>query len=366
MDDHLTRRHFLQGTLAGGATTLASAFYPMNGGNMMNVPNNQQIPADFYNMESLNLLEQALPFAGIPTFMKMPYSRDPEVLGRADLVVMGIPFDCGTSNRSGTRMGPRAIREQSFYASAFQPIYPWTDDITQTKRIIDFGDIVALPGTGVVEMMLASTEFAASEIFKAGARLLSLGGDHTLPYGPIRAASKKFGKVALIHIDSHQDSYDSEELGLGISFINHGTFATGLVNEGHIDVSQSSQVYIRTIQPPSPNGGYNIIYANDALAMGPEALAERVRSRIGANTPVYITLDVDALDPAFAPGTGSPVAGGPTTHEMRRFLKALDGLNVVGADVVEVNPLYDPTQATAIVGATLAIDLLYLMAHAPK
>lgn len=366
MDDNLTRRRFLQATLAGGATTLAGGLYPTLDAKGVNLPDNQQIPADFYNIELLNLLEQALPFAGIPTFMKAPYSRSPEVLRQADLVVMGIPFDCGTSNRSGTRMGPRAIREQSFYVSAFQPIYPWTDDLTQTKRIIDFGDIVAFPGTGVVEMMLDATEFAATEIFNAGARLLSLGGDHTLPYGPIRAAAKKFGQVALIHIDSHQDSYDSEELGLGISFINHGTFATGLVNEGHIDVAQSSQVYIRTIQPVSPNGGYNIIYANDALAMGPEAVAQQVRARIGANTPVYITLDVDALDPAFAPGTGSPVAGGPTTSELRRFLKALDGLNVIGGDVVEVNPLYDPTQATAIVGATLAIDLLYLMAHAPR
>lgn len=300
-----------------------------------------------------------LPFAGLNSFMKLPYTRQ---LTGAQLVVMGIPFDSGTTYRSGSRFGPRAVREQSSYAASFRPIYPWTDDIIAQYRMIDFGDVVALPGTAAVDMMLQMTEAVAARIFAAGARLLSIGGDHTLPYGPIRAAAKHFGSVALIHIDAHQDSYSSED-ELGIRYINHGTFATDLALEGHIDVAQSSQVYIRTIQPSTPGGGYQIIYANEALAMQPEALAAQVRARIG-NAPVYITLDIDALDPAFAPGNGSPVAGGPSTGEMRRFLHALDGLNIIGADVVEVNPMFDQTQATAIAAATLCIDLLHLMAHA--
>jgi agmatinase len=322
-----------------------------------------QLPITPNSAEMLDLLESSAPFAGIPTFMKQPHSRDPQIIQDADLVVMGVPFDSGTSNRPGTRFGPRAIREQSFYAGAFQPVYPWTDDLTQTKKIVDFGDVVAFPGTGAVELMLEMTEAVAAGVLNTGARLLSLGGDHTLPYGPVRAAAKQYGPLALIHIDAHQDSYDSNELGGGFPFINHGTFATGLANEGHIDLSKSIQVYIRTIQPETPGGGYDIVYANNALAMEPEQLAARVRRRVG-NTPVYITLDIDALDPAFAPGNGSPVAGGPTTGEMRRFLKGLDGINVVAADLVEVNPLYDLTGATAIVAATLAIDLLYLLAHA--
>jgi agmatinase len=357
---NMSRRDFMQAGAVGGVAA-------MTGGvpgfiNPQRSPS-QQIPPELIDMDMLNLLEEALPFGGIPTFMKMPYSRAQVDLEQADLVVMGVPFDSGTSNRPGTRFGPRVIREQSLYAGVFQPVYPWAEDLTR-YRILDFGDVVSIPGTGAVELMLAMTEFAAATILRAGARLLSLGGDHTLPYGPVRAAAKQFGQLALVHIDAHQDSYDSAELGVpGSEFINHGTFATGLAKEGHVDVTKSSQVYIRTIQPESPGGGYAITYANDALAMGPEQLAEQVRARAG-DMPVYLTLDIDSLDPAFAPGNGSPVPGGPSTAEMRRFLKGLDGLNIVAADLVEVNPQYDPTGITAIAAAALAVDLLYLMGRA--
>jgi agmatinase len=308
----------------------------------------------------LTLLESTTPFAGIPTFMRLPHTRD--VLG-ADLIVMGVPFDSGTLNRPGTRYGPRAIREQSLYASAFQPVYPWKDDLTQIFKMVDFGDVVSPPGSGAVETMLTLTETAATDIFNAGAGLLSIGGDHTLPYGPVRAAAHKYGPLALIHIDSHQDSADSESLGERTKFICHGTFATDLAKEGHIDLARSSQVYIRTYMEKTPGGGYHVVYANEALQMGPEKLAEIVRERVG-DTPVYLTLDIDGVDAAYAPGTGSPVPGGPSTGEMRRFLKALEGLNIVAADLVEVNPLYDPTGTTAIAGAFLAIDLLYLLGSA--
>lgn len=306
----------------------------------------------------LDELEKGLPFAGLNSFMKLPYSRQ---IDGADLVIMGVPFDSGTTNRSGARFGPRAIREQSYYASAFRPVYPWAEDITQQYRMIDFGDVVPFPGNFALDMMLAQTEAVAARILRTGAGLLSLGGDHTLPYGPVRAAAAQYGALALIHIDAHQDSYSSDD-GTGFRLISHGTFATDLAVEGHIDVSKSIQVYIRTTQPPTP-GGYEITYANDALAMGSERLAERIRARAG-DAPVYITLDIDALDPAFAPGNGSPVSGGASTAEVRRLLQGLDGLNVVAADVVEVNPMFDPTGATSIAAATLAIDLLHLMGHA--
>ena len=209
--------------------------------------------------------------------------------------------------------------------------------------------------------MLQATEAVAAEIFKAGASLLTLGGDHTIPYGPVRAAAKRFGKLALIHLDSHQDSVDSEtELG---GVINHGTFATGLAKEGCIDLPRSSQLYIRTFLPETPGGGYAIVYANEALEMGPEKLAETVKMRVG-DAPAYLSLDIDAVDAASAPGTGSPVPGGPTTGEVRRFLKGLEGIKLIAADLVEVNPLYDPTQVTAIAASFLALDLLYLMAAA--
>ena len=186
---------------------------------------------------------------------------------------MGVPFDSGTFNRPGTRYGPRAIREQSSYAAAFDPIYPWNRKLADACRIVDFGDVASLPGTGVTESMLQATEAVAAEILQAGASLLTLGG-----------------------------------------VINHGTFATGLAKEGCIDLPRSSQLYIRTFLPETPGGGYTIVYANEALEMGPEKLAEQVKGRVG-DAPVYLSLDIDAVDSASAPGTGSPVPGGPTTGD---------------------------------------------------
>jgi agmatinase len=308
----------------------------------------------------LDELEQALPFAGLSSFMKAPVSRS---VKKGNLVVAGVPFDAGATNRPGTRYGPRAIREQSHYATAFLPVYPWPTTLGEKHRIVDFGDIAPFPGSGCLEMMLDMTEAVTSKVLKAGARMLLLGGDHTLPFGPIRAASKHFGKLALVHLDAHQDSYPVPEFE-GHKLYNHGVFATELVAEGCIDVTRSTQAYIRTIQPETP-GGYDIVYANDALRMSPEDLAKRIRDRAG-DSPVYLTLDIDAVDPSHAPGTGSPVPGGPTVGEVRRLLKALEGINLVGADLVEVNPLYDPTEITAVAAAHLAIDILHLMEAGPS
>ena len=295
------------------------------------------------------------PFAGLVTFNRFDYGPD---LEGADLVVLGAPFDSGTANRSGARFGPRAIREQSLYAAALPPVYPWTDDPTAGLRAIDYGDIVAIPGTGAVESLLEQSEAVASEVFGRGAGLLTLGGDHTLPYGPVRAAARAFGPLAMIHLDSHQDSLDTDAFE-GPRLINHGTFATDLVREGAIDAGRSAQLYIRTyLDNP---GGYTIHYAEDARELGPERLAASVRELAG-DAPVYLSLDLDAVDPAFAPGVGTPVPGGPSSGEVRRFLHALDGLDVVAADIVELNPAYDPAQSTAVLAAFLSFDLLYLIA----
>jgi agmatinase len=311
------------------------------------------------NAMILDLLEKSLPFAGLTSFMGLPYTR---TLEGADLVVAGVPFDSGTFYRPGTRLGPRAIREQSVYAAEFQPIYPWDYSLTDRFNLIDFGDIAALPASGGVELMLELSEAVAEEVFKVGAGLLTLGGDHTIPYGPIRAAARHHGKLALIHLDAHQDSVGSDQIAPGYRFINHGTFASDLVTEGCIEPALSSQIYIRTHMPQE---GYQIIYANEAMQTSPEQLAERIKARVG-KAPVYLTLDIDALDSSFVPGTGTPVPGGPSSAEVRRLLKALNGLNIIAADIVEVNPLYDPSQTTAITAAFLAIDLLYLLGNAHK
>jgi agmatinase len=306
---------------------------------------------DKFNLEQL---EDILPFGGSGTFMKTTATKD---IQKGDFVVAGIPFDAGATFRPGTRFGPKAIRDKSHYAAAFQPVYPWQNSLRH--RVIDYGDMVAMPGTGCLEMMLELGYTLANRVLDAGGRLLALGGDHTIPIGIVRAVAKKFGKISLIHLDAHQDSYPVEEFARQ-KIYNHGVFATQLVVEGCIDVSTSTQVYIRTNQPVSPDGGYEIIYANDALQITPEALAEKIKKRVG-NTHAYLTLDIDAIDPAYAPGTGSPVPGGPSTADVRRLLHALKGINLVGADLVEVNPMYDANEITAVAAASLAIDLLQLM-----
>jgi agmatinase len=310
----------------------------------------------------LDLLEKSLPFAGVASFMRLPYTRN---LAGADLVVAGIPFDSGTFYRPGARFGPRAIREQSVYAADFPPVYPWDYSLTERFTLIDYGDIAPVPASGGVELMLQLGEAFAGEVFETKAGLLTIGGDHTISYGPMRAAAKHYGKLAIVHLDAHQDSMSSDQIAPGYRFICHGTFASDLVTEDCIDSALSSQVYVRTHMPPAPGEGYSIIYANEALQLSSEQLAETIKARVG-KAPVYITLDIDALDPAFAPGTGTPVPGGPTSADVRRLLRALDGLNIVAADLVEVNPLYDPAQTTAITAAFLAIDLLYLLGNARK
>jgi agmatinase len=299
------------------------------------------------------------PYAGLVTFNRAEYTQD---LEGADLVVLGVPFDLGALNRPGARFGPHAIRQQSVYTGVLHPVYPWDEDLTSGLRIIDYGDVVPLPGLGAVESLLEMSEAVALEIFQSGASLLSLGGDHTLPYGPVRAAAKVFGTLALIHLDSHQDSLDSDAMPGG-RVLNHATFATDLVKEGAIDPARSAQVYIRTLMD-NPCG-YTIHYAEDARQLGPDKLAAQVRELVG-DSPAYISLDIDAVDPAFAPGVGTQCPGGPTSSEVRRFLKGLNGLDIVAADIVELNPPYDPSQTTAILAANLSNDLLYLMGSARR
>lgn len=309
----------------------------------------------------LAVLENGMPFSGPLSFMRQPQTRE---LGGVDLTVIGVPFDLGATNRVGTRYGPRVVREQSVYVSAFPPLYPWGYDLASEFTVTDFGDVVAIPSAGALEFMMEATQAVVSKVLDAGVNPLCIGGDHTLPYGPIRAAAARYGPLALVHVDAHQDTHDADDVP-ELPILNHGTFAAGLVKEGCIDVHASSQVYIRTHMPQPKLGDYEITYADDALAMGPEALAEKVRAR-AAGRPVYLTFDIDAIDPAYAPGTGSPVPVGATSGDARRFLKALSGIDVVAADLVEVNPLYDSGQITAVLGATLAMDLLYLLGDARR
>ncbi|MBJ7262823.1 MAG: agmatinase [Burkholderiaceae bacterium] len=293
-------------------------------------------------------------FFGLPTFWRLEHTRE---LQGVDIAVMGVPFDNGVSHRSGTRFGPRALRETSIYVGGYQ--HPWPYDARETLKMIDYGDV----GMGISDQgtayMIEDTYRHAKAIYTSGARLFTLGGDHTIPYGMMRAAKEKFGKLAMIHFDSHQDSIS----GRSGTQISHASFAHDLAEEGTVDTRKSAQVFIRTDMPN--DFGYNIICANDAMNRQAADVAKQIKSIVGT-MPVYITFDIDALDPAYAPGTGTPVAGGPTSAFVAEVLQRLVGLNVVGADLVEVAPIYDPTEATRLAAAAVARDLIYLMAHSIK
>lgn len=295
------------------------------------------------------------PYAGISTWCDYPHSQNPEDIKKADIVTVGVPFDLGASNRPGARFAPRAMRDNSKYAIEYSTVYPWDYDIQDACKVIDYGDITGFVGTRATERMLEKTTEHAKTIYENGAFTLALGGDHTIPYGFIRAASAKYGKVALLHFDAHQDSADSKEVDVTC----HGMFSTDLVNEGCIDPERSVQVFQRTLAPNPHN--YKIIDAFSAIGMGTDKMAEEVKA-VAGDAPVYITFDIDAFDNSVAPATGTPVPGGPDAVFIRRLLYALDGLNVVGADIVEVSPPYDaPALPTVNLATFIALDMMYLM-----
>lgn len=300
-------------------------------------------------------VQEHLHYAGMPTWNHTPYTQDVE---DADIVVMGVPFDSGVTFRPGARFGPGAVREQSLIACCFK--YPWEYKLQDRAKVVDYGDVGFWVGAKATAFMVEDTCRHAKKILDAGCKLMTIGGDHTIPYGPIRAASEKYGKLALLHFDSHQDSTRSEENPDGTRNLSHANFAYDLYEEGCIDPACSAQVFIRT---EMTDCGYHVIHAMDALDMTPKELAAKIRS-IVENRPVYLTFDIDALDPAAAPGTGTPVIGGPSSDFVRKVLHGLRGINVVAADMVEVLPDKDPGNITAIAAAALTQDIMYLMNEA--
>lgn len=301
-----------------------------------------------------------VPYAGINTFNHYPYTRE---LEDVDIAIMGIPYDSGVTYRNGAKIGPRGLRDVSMSVFSFN--HRWdTEDFSLAKacpNIIDYGDVGAYYGSLSTQVMFKESYEHAKRILESGANLMTLGGDHTIPYGMVRAASEVYGKLALLHFDSHQDSWPSH------GNYSHANFAYDLWEEGCIDDRHSVQCYIRTdfdMEPGIPVPEYNIIFAPEALDLGPEALAEKIKSVIG-DMPVYLTFDIDSIDPAFAPATGTPVIGGPTSNEALKVLRNLEGLNVVAGDIVCVAPTLDsPAQTTCFVGDAVVQSMMCLMAKA--
>lgn len=289
-------------------------------------------------------------YAGALSFLRRPYSRD---LANADLAIMGVPFDLATSSRSGTRLGPRAIRSASSEL-AWARHWPWEFNPFDRLRAIDFGDCAFDPGRP--EEVPPSIQAWAKHIIDSDTALLTLGGDHFITYPVLMAHAEKHGKgLSLLHFDAHCDTWPDED-----GRVDHGTMFYHAAKDGTVDPSKSMQVGLRTTNDKNP--GFNIIDGREANRLSPEEIGQRIKDTVGDN-PVYLTFDIDCLDPAFAPGTGTPVCGGLSTSHALSILWELRGINIIGMDVVEVNPSYDHADITALAGATIALELICLYAY---
>jgi agmatinase len=290
-------------------------------------------------------------FSNVFSYLGLPLSRDLED-SSIDAVVMGIPYDLGTSGRAGTRSGPTGIRQASANLRWEEQRWPWDFVLADRLKVADYGDVQFLWGDS--EDMLANVEEHAAKITAAGKTLVSFGGDHFVTLPLLRGHAKTHGKLALIHFDAHTDTYDEEEK------YNHGCMFYRAPREGLIDTSKSIQIGIRT-DYDKPQHEYEVINAHRANEQSVADTVAAIRKRVG-NSPAYLTFDIDCLDPAYAPGTGTPVVGGLSSSKALRILQGIADLNIVGFDVVEVSPAYDHAEITALAGATLALQFLHMKA----
>ncbi len=288
-------------------------------------------------------------YSGILSFMRRPLTKD---VGGFDVAVWGVPFDAATSNRPGARFGPRAVREASSIMTG-DPVYPFHHDTFKTLAVADAGDCVfAYDRIGDVPRHIHAQ---AKVLLDQVDMLISIGGDHFVTLPLLRAHVEKHGPLALVQFDAHQDTWDDED-----GMIDHGTMITRAVREGLIDVHHSIQVGIRTHAPA--DYGIGILYGHDVHGAGPADTSAAICDRVG-DTPVYVSFDIDCLDPACAPGTGTPVCAGLSTAQALGILRGLAPLNFVGMDLVEVSPPYDHSAITALAGATIIDMFLGLLAQ---
>ena len=286
-------------------------------------------------------------FGGATSFLRRRYTKD---LSGFDLAVTGVPFDQAVTNRSGTRLGPRAIREASTL-QPYDPPYGWGFDPLGEFAIADYGDL-AFDYAKVADFPDTLTAHIRG-ILNQGAGSVVLGGDHYISFPILKAYAEKFGPLSLIHFDAHSDTWQDDDM----SRIDHGTMFYKAIKLGLIDPATSVQIGIRTVNDDS--WGMNIIDAPQVHEIGPKKTAEKIREIVG-DRPAYLSFDIDCLDPAFAPGTGTPVWGGLSSAQAAAILRGIAGVNLQGGDIVEVSPPFDTTGATAIAGAHVAMEIIAL------
>jgi agmatinase len=296
-------------------------------------------------------------YAGLLTYAGMPYTQDPSGLAGVDVAVVGAPTDDLVSDRPGTRFGPRAIRAASC------PPGPHLEagvDAFAELRVVDFGDAAVVPADPVTTH--AQIEKTVGEVVTAGALPVVLGGDHSITEPNVRAVAARHGAVGLVHFDTHTDT-GTEVFGVERS---HGTPMYRLVRDGHVDSRRYVQIGLRGYWPGEVElawqreQGITAFFMHDVRELGMREVVERAVAAVGAG-PVFLTVDVDVLDPAFAPGTGTPEVGGITPREALAMLRGLAGIDIVGGDVVEVAPQYDTSTVTAQCAAQILFTQLCLV-----
>ena len=288
-------------------------------------------------------------WSGARSFYRRKYTKD---LTGVDVAVLGVPFDTATTNRPGTRFGPAGIRDASCMIAWGLP-YPWGFNPAEKLAVIDYGDVIFDFGHPAKVPSQIATQ--AKEIVAQGVTLLSLGGDHYVTYPLLEAVHATHGPLALVHFDAHSDTWTAED----DEEINHGTMFYHAKQRGLVVPEHSVQIGLRTHNDKTE--GFNILDAAWVHRHGPDAVVAEVK-RIVGNRKAYLTFDIDCLDPAFAPGTGTPVAGGLTSYQALAILRGLTGMNFVAMDMVEVSPPYDHAGITSLAGATLALEFLALLA----
>jgi agmatinase len=296
-------------------------------------------------------------YAGLGTFARLPLN---DQVKDADVAILGVPFDAGTSYRPGARFGPQAIRQASrLLRTAYDPALD--TEPFRTQQVVDSGDVSANPFS--IPEALGAIEEETTRLLDAGTRVVTIGGDHTITLGSLRAVYHHSGPVALVHFDAHLDTWDTY---FGAS-ITHGSFLRRAAEEGLFLDSSSTHVgirgplYDRQDLVSDAELGFRIVHCRELDEIGVRGAVERIRARTGDH-PLYLSIDIDVLDPANAPGTGTPELGGMTSRELLALVQGLSGLNLVGADVVEVAPIYDHAEITSLAAATIVYKLTSLLA----
>lgn len=287
----------------------------------------------------------------ISTFMGVAKATDPKATD-ADVVVSGVPFDLACSGRAGTRMGPNAIRQSTANLIWEGKRWPWDFALEDRLKVCDAGNVDY--AYGEPESLVDNLENHAQRWLSAGKKMLTLGGDHYISLPLLRAHARVHGPLALIHFDAHTDTYEQ-----GTRF-DHGTIFHHALKEGLVVPEHSLQIGIRTSYDRH-NHPYEVLDADWVNDHGAAAVLERIRAKVGHHH-AYVSLDIDGLDPAYAPGTGTPVCGGMSTDLMLKVIRGMVGMELVGMDVVEVNPAYDHGDITSLAAATLGLEFLYTLA----